>query len=208
MTEEKAGTETQAPIIGIRWENYKEKEALVFAIRYIVVEKEGKRLSNFEKIIKKAGVNGRVWQDGEVVRISDRGDRFVLRAGQWLTLNTIGELRVYSDGQFNALYRTASGEVADETDTPQDDLQNRLMEHLDKELKQISDAVSPDEIGKIFIAHFKDSMPDLDKNIEESMKTALANAGFASKKDLDAIKKQITAIRKELKNATAKPSKS
>jgi len=86
------------------WGTFSQRPNVIDAVQYVVVEKDGKKFNNFLKIIEKPHVNGRVYQDGEVIRVSSKNGRMQLRDGMWLVMTLLGEFEVYTDEQFQRLF--------------------------------------------------------------------------------------------------------
>lgn len=92
----------------LRWATFSETPNIIDAVRYVVLEKDGKKLNNFERILERAGINGRISQDGDHIRVSSKNGRRNLSDGKWLVMDRLGELEVYSDVDFNKLFEAGS----------------------------------------------------------------------------------------------------
>lgn len=134
----------------LRWKKVAKQPEVFQAIQYLVIEEKGKKFSNFENILKMEGVNGRVYQQDDVVRVSSGNDRMTLRSGHWLVMDPLSNFAIYSDAQYKILFDSGmvvtdisdeSIEIAPLAEKPAGITKVELESRLEENAQEIMEAV-------------------------------------------------------------------
>jgi len=170
------------------WETFSATPKIVDAVQYLVLEKDGKKFSNFLKIIKRPNINGRVSQQIDHMSVHTNAGRVQLRSGSWLVIDAVGDLHVYKDEDFQKLFEAGSDVSTDSGAQATD-----LTEIVEKRLSE-----AEKEWKKVYAEQAKEFSKEWKKACEEMI--------FGSVEDL---KKEFPDIfKKESKNVKSKSSKS
>jgi len=168
------------------WTTFSATPEIIDAVQYVVIEKDGKKFSNFQKIIKRPHINGRINEGVDYIRVSTKDGREQLRPSYWLVVDRTGDLSVYKDEDFHKLFESGSP-VATEGSEATDNALSEAVKKLQSEFSSLLSAVT--------------------ESSDEEKK--LSNRLSEAEKEISAMSKQITFMKKGAdKNVKSKTSKS